>query len=291
MKVAELESRLNRQEAELAAIKALIENLVQAKLNDVVEVKSTNVLELDEEPEWEPAEMNDNNRTTFSGIISKAGPDLEFPENLYISWHNLLEGDDIRDGSAWKHATNTSFMLDKERLEFSIEMDMTAEEFAANITSHNDTIFYWSSDLDESGIETLLNSRLAIGFVEGDFAGGEATGPNVERATADMFAVFFRSGEHKVSSLPKVEDCNWFDKLPQGFSCGRGAPADPNCGKSFFDIFVPVSCDELVLKIASKRCEKHVTVCDDEGKFCKKTSRKLADLGNRPDCLSYVNYT
>ena len=55
-------------------------------------------------------------------------------------------------------------------------------------------------------------------------------------AMADMYAVFYKNDTESIyEKLGILDNCNWFVKIPQGFSCGRGARPDPSCGDVFFE--------------------------------------------------------
>ena len=55
-------------------------------------------------------------------------------------------------------------------------------------------------------------------------------------AMADMYAVFYKNDTESIyEKLGKVDNCHWLSKIPQGFSCGRGAKPDPSCGRGFFE--------------------------------------------------------
>ena len=38
---------------------------------------------------------------TFGGPLIKAEPDFETPSKIVISWYNFVEGDNVRDGTAF----------------------------------------------------------------------------------------------------------------------------------------------------------------------------------------------
>ena len=55
-------------------------------------------------------------------------------------------------------------------------------------------------------------------------------------AMADMYAVFYKNDTESIyEKLGKVDNCHWLSKIPQGFSCGRGARTDPSCGRGHFE--------------------------------------------------------
>ena len=60
--------------------------------------------------------------------------------------------------------------------------------------------------------------------------------------------------------------CSWVNDIPQGFSCAVGA--EPNECSGQYERFVPVECDEIVLKVA----------------------KKIFDCNGDPDCFEGVNW-
>ena len=55
-------------------------------------------------------------------------------------------------------------------------------------------------------------------------------------AIADMYAVFYKNDTESIfEKLGILDSCHWLSKIPQGFSCGRGARPDPSCGDGFFE--------------------------------------------------------
>ncbi len=44
----------------------------------------------------------------FSGPIQKSDPSLANPDVVVISWYNFVEGDDVRDGTAFRHVGGMS---------------------------------------------------------------------------------------------------------------------------------------------------------------------------------------
>ena len=58
-------------------------------------------------------------------------------------------------------------------------------------------------------------------------------------AMADMYAVFYKNDTESIYEKLGIFDyCHWLSKIPQGFSCGRGARPDPSCGDGFFERYV-----------------------------------------------------
>ena len=144
-------------------------------------------------------------------------------------------------------------------------MKMTAEEFDQSITMHPKMLEWFSKDKTPEEIEEIKKFRLALGMIMGtDIPGGStqerwfrsckscgsqwSVGPSGEKAWADRYAVFYKNG---TSELLDPQACSWFNQLPQGFSCGRGSVPIRGCNFGF-ERFIPVPCDEIVLKVANK---------------------------------------
>ena len=135
---------------------------------------------------------------------------------------------------------------------------MTAEEFDQSITMHPKMLEWFSKDKRyKDKIEEIKKFRLALGMIMGaDIPGGStqergpfswSVGPSGEKAWVDRFAVFYKNGTYDIG-LPA---CSWFNQLPQGFSCGRGSVPVQDCDNGF-ERFVPVPCNEIVLKVANQ---------------------------------------
>ena len=144
-------------------------------------------------------------------------------------------------------------------------MKMTAEEFDQSITMHPKMLEWFSKDKTPEEIEEIKKFRLALGVIIGtDIPGGStqerwfrsckscgsqwSVGPSGEKAWADRYAVFYKNG---TSELLDPQACSWFNQLPQGFSCGRGSVPIRDCNFGF-ERFIPVPCDEIVLKVANQ---------------------------------------
>ena len=169
-------------------------------------------------------------------------------------------------------------------------MKMTAEEFDQSITMHPKILERLSRDKTTEEIEEIKNFRFAIGFVIGtDIPGGSteergpfsySIGPSGEKAWGDRFAVFYKNGTYDFG----LAECTWFNQLPQGFSCGIGSTPIRECNRGRFERFVPVPCDEIVLKMAkNKWCPSY--------QINRKPERYNLDLFDGEDCFVSVNYT
>ena len=73
---------------------------------------------------------------------------------------------------------------------------------------------------------------------------------------------------------------NYFILL--GISCARGEPAQPGC-QNFGspDIFVPVDCSEVTLKVAAKQCEIDTA---------RRNTASNLEL-EKPDCYNVVDWS
>ena len=240
----------------------------------------------------------------FEGSIFKAKPEYLTPRSVEIHWINFMEGDDVRDGTAFKMTTEsndiyeTNFKISVSKRHYSLlffnflipvlKMNLTAEEFDQSITMHPKILERFSRDKTTEEIEEIKNFRLAIGFIIGtDFPGGStqgpwSVGPNDEKAWADRFAVFYKNGTKDFGR----SECAWYNQLPQGFSCGKGSIPIQECNGGF-ERFVPVPCNEIVLKVVNKehcpRDQIHYGPRDG-GEY------NLDDFDGE-DCFAGTNYT
>ena len=195
------------------------------------------------------------------------------PVGLMIKWFNFLESDKVRDGTAWSMVTKSRNLTSAD---FTIEMDITSEELYDRITTHPDVMERWLTRIDPDDpdeLDELQSFRLAMGIISGHYEGrseeNRNLGPNGEMASADVFAVFYKNGTFNFNR----PDCAWYNQLPQGFSCGKGAEPIRECNRGF-ERYEPIPCHEIVLKIAIDRC-----------------LRGDIETRNQPDCITYVNWT
>ena len=119
-------------------------------------------------------------------------------------------------------------------------------------------------------IEEIKKFRLVFGFILGtDIPGGStqekwsmswSVGPRGEEARADRFAVFYKNGTYDFGRI------GWWNRLPQGFSCGKGYVPTQN----YLGIrFSPAPCHEIVLKVANKEsCGREQFWRDFGGEDC-----------------------
>ena len=144
-------------------------------------------------------------------------------------------------------------------------MKVTAEEFDQSFTTDPELLEWYSkSNRDKRNktpedVEKIKNFRLAFGYILGvDFPGGSTTpnnynitgniGPNDEQARTDRFVVFYKNGTYDFGRPA----CSWVNQLPQGFGCAKGSENIGGCSVGGFERFVPVPCDEIVLKVANQ---------------------------------------
>ena len=164
-------------------------------------------------------------------------------------------------------------------------MGMIDSDFDRNITIIQPILQKYKEDLklDQNQYYQLLRFRLAMGFVFGYFDESDQSwgnkGPQGERAFADMYAIFYKRGRFDFGK-PK---CSWINQVPQGFSCARASVPIKECD-GFLDRYVTVDCNEIIVKVADKRCQKFAK--DEYGERIKRE-----DLGNQPDCHVNVNWT
>lgn len=164
-------------------------------------------------------------------------------------------------------------------------MGMTDGDFNQNITNLPSILEKYKEDLklDQNQYNQLLRFRFAMGFVFGYFDSLDKSwgnkGPQGERAFADMHAIFYKKGNFDFGK-PK---CSWINQIPQGFSCGKASVPLKECD-GFLDRYIPVDCNEILVKVADKRCQKFTQ--NENGQRIKKEN-----LGNEPDCHVNVNWT
>ena len=244
-------------------------------------------------PENEVEEViEDKNYTkikgVFEGSVHKAESNLTLPTKVQINWFNSFENPkdrspDSYNGEQWRMLTTSTITTDSS---FKLELETTTEEMNQNITLYS-RIKNALIDGNVEVAEKLENFRFAMGVITGHYDEEQpqkniynsnlwknlVQGPHQEMAFADIYVVFYK---HDYGSSPfkhfGFPDCNWFNQLPEGFSCGKGSNTDPECNRNGrkTDGFVQVPCNEIVLKISKERCEK---------------SSRLVDNWDRPDCL------
>ena len=109
-----------------------------------------------------------------------------------------------------------------------------------------------------------------------------SVGPNNQSAVADEFAVFYKNMTMPETFRGRDMTCYWAYKLPQGFSCGKGAPPDPTCeGAGRSDTFTPVPCSQIEVK-----------VLDSEAGKCPRREEgdpPSISRPSQPDCWAIVN--
>jgi len=223
--------------------------------------------------------VEDGEMFSVSGEIQQASQSYSEPTKIAITWFNFLEGDDIRDGTAWKWSGGLSNI---NASHFTLKMNLTEHQFSQNITtSLKIKNGYWKK-FPEKTRQQLNNFTLAMGHIHGVYSTDDkpstgndrvlrdfSKGPNNEQAFADVYAVFYKRGsvdEFSFGTKTIYKECEWYSQLPQGFSCGRGASADLSC--SHWERYEPVSCSEIVVKVFSRRCERNEKNLEEQNKTC-----------------------
>jgi len=221
----------------------------------------------------------DGEMFSVSGEIQRASPSYSEPTKIAITWFNWLEGDDVRDGTAWKWSGG---LFNINASHFTLKMNLTEHQLSQNITtSPKIKNGYWKH-FPEKTRQQLNDFTLAMGQIHGVYntddkpstgndggLRGISKGPNNETAFADVYAVFYKRGsvdEFSFGSKTIYKECDWYSQLPQGFSCGRGTSADRSCSR--FERFEPVSCSEIVVKVASRKCERYEKNLEEQNKTC-----------------------
>eukprot|EP00092_Neocalanus_flemingeri_P006462 GFUD01006966.1.p1 GENE.GFUD01006966.1~~GFUD01006966.1.p1 ORF type:complete len:488 (+),score=117.33 GFUD01006966.1:135-1598(+) len=281
-----LEASTRQMEAQLKIQRTWIQNLKSGSNMKCAAQKASTVL-------VDSAVDPSVHLARFSGEILKSDQTLALPSSLAIGWMNFIEGDDVRDGTAWNWTGGVSRYNNSH---FSLDMELTEDEFARNITTSPKIIERWTETLKNNPKveEQFKNFKFAMGQIFGVYnndnpspvngndgsLGIRSKGPRNETALADMYAVFYKQGtldEFAINNHGRkkkvFQACKWYSKLPEGFSCGRGAPVDESCGS--FERFIPIKCSEIVVKVAQR--------------FCKREEINLEDP--KPDCHLYVNWT
>jgi len=197
-------------------------------------------------------------------------------------------------------------------------MDISKEEFDQDITLHPSVTEWWLGKKNRGplagrkpnvSLDRLNNLKFAMGLVlDGKIASMRERfrDDKYEKgalAIADMYAVFYKNDTESIfEKLGILDSCHWLSKIPQGFSCGRGARPDPSCGRGYFERFEIVDCSEIILKVASQPCEDSNWYgfkgfeCQD-GQYCdqeywaRRKDGRIPDLGNKPDCHVSINWT
>jgi len=213
--------------------------------------------------------------------------EVELPPKLEVTWFHFIDNIDRACGTPWPHQV-TDWRRSSDSVEANI--GMTAEEFYQEAPCKAGDFY------EASGMEGW-SGDLYIGYVFGRYNNlalsqrfpAVSVGPNNESALADEFVVFYKnltlpdtlwdSRERKTRDLT----CSWYHKIPQGFSCGKGAPPDPTCGKGF-DTFRPVPCSQIEVK-----------VLNSEAGYCpRREENERYDSISRPSqphCWASVNWT
>ena len=206
-------------------------------------------------------------------------PDLELPVKLEVGWSNFI-GEIEHACSILSLDTTNDWNGCSDSVEANI--GMTAEQFYQEVLCKARDFY------DKNGMKGW-SGDLFIGWIFGKYdpdITDISPGPNNETAWADEFVVFYNNLTPPETYDGNDLNCTWFYNLPQGFSCGKGAPPDPTCGEGLsnftFDTITPIPCSELEVKVLGS-----------EAGECP--HRKLEDKYNtilypsQPDCWARVN--
>jgi len=216
---------------------------------------------------------------TYSHNFLASSEEVELPPELEVVWLPLFE--EIRHDcdTLWSSDWNIS----SDSVEANIEM--TAEEFYQEARCKAGDTF------EKRGMKGF-NGDLYMGYVLGKYNNQTnlfrpfrpSLGPNNETARADEFMVFYKN-----MTMPERVDrwnaditCQWFYKLPQGFSCGKGAPADPACDVGL-DMFTTVPCSEIKVKVLGSGAE-NCPQRDEKDKY------NTIWGPSKPDCWANVGF-
>ena len=214
-----------------------------------------------------------------SGDVKKFNKTHTLPSSLAITWIDIIEGASARDGTEW---TWTGGFSRLNAPNFSLDMELDEDTFAKNIRTSD----RWSelAKNDTQILMQLKSFKFAMGYIFGVYNNDQPSssspivndgfvskGPNNETALADRYAVFYKQGT--LDALDALDPRTWFSKVPQGFSCGVGAPADESSG--IFERYISVNCSTIEIRVASR--------------FCSRDEKDLEEP--RPDCYTTVNWT
>ena len=130
-------------------------------------------------------------------------------------------------------------------------MDISKEEFDQDITLHPSLTKRWLGRMNKGPLagrkpnvtlDQLNNLKFAMGLIlDGKIASlrsydTDDSYQDGALAMADMYVVFYKNDTESIfEKLGKLPNCHWFNKIPQGFSCGRGTRPNPSCGDGFFE--------------------------------------------------------
>ena len=180
-----------------------------------------------------------------NGTVQRANPEDALPSSLKMKWFSLMENDDVRPhNESWSYTGGISNIQDNK---FTIKMDISKEEFDQDITLHPSMKKIWLGKRSRGPLagrkpNVTLDQLNNLKFAMGPILDGKIASMNVWSheegafAMADMYAVFYKNDTESIyEKLGILNNCHWLSKIPQGFSCGRGARPDPSCGDGFFE--------------------------------------------------------
>jgi len=200
----------------------------------------------------------------------------------------LLDGDcgyGCDSDKKWRLTDGVASMLNEN--DFSFSMEASQQQMDRSLAEHSldrRSASYWARQAGIPANELTTKIKLAMGNIIGTYqpydkaqyffgndfglkgkAMEDVQGPSGEMAASENYMAFY------VNKTVPVEF--WIDSFPQGFSCGKAAP--PPSG-SRFDIFLPVDCSEVAVKVA-------------EMKGCRRSQDSEAQ--NTDDCFDFPNWT
>jgi len=223
---------------------------------------------------------------SMTGKIRKAREEYQNPTSLSFHWSSFL-GD---EGRSWRHCGGESVLTnDKFTLTDNVTLalfDKMIPPLKSQVRSTRnglqpvnlapDYAKYFGIPAEK--IKQLENMKMAIGFIVGQY-GQEVNsecqfdldeGPNGEGALTAQYAIFYRNGTFPTINCGASRErtkClrskdRYFEKFPQGFSCGKAVYVDWQT--EGFDYFTPVDCSEVEILVANpKSCQHNPELGDD----------------------------
>ena len=205
-------------------------------------------------------------------------PELELPVKLEVGWSNFI-GEIEHACSILSLDTTNDWNGCSDSVEANI--GMTPEQFYQKVPCKARDFY------DKNGMKGW-SGDLFIGWIFGKYdpdITDISPGPNNETTWADEFVVFYNNLTPPETYDGNDLNCTWFYKLPQGFSCGKGAPPDPTCEGLHgpgTDTFTPVPCSEIELKVLDHEARCPLRDDRDDNASIRRPSQ--------PDCWASINW-
>jgi len=225
-------------------------------------------------------DTTEDTEDTYSHNFLANSEEVELPPELEVVWSPYFTETQIGcRNTGTPELWNSDWSKSSDSVEANI--GMTAEQFYQEVPCKNSI---------ETSRRSGMSGDVYVGQVSGKYnnqknkARNPSRGPNNETARADEFMVFFKN-----LTIPETVDgqnitCHWIYKLPQGFSCGKGAPADPACDDGLGrDIFTPVPCSEIEVKVLGSGAE-NCPLRDEKDKY------NTIWGPSKPDCWASVGF-